>query len=190
MSQPALEERSIDVKGDAFAVLNYQLFETWADFSVFAILDGASVPRLPELLDESGLAYTCLYSGDMVEELARTAPYLVRLQAYHPLAQRIFAQGWGQHWGVFIASNEELSQLRKHFRQFLRVLSPEGKTLYFRFYDPRVLRTYLGTCQPKELVDFFGPCEAMALEGPRGQALLNYRLTGAKAPLEPKGVAT
>lgn len=179
MKAPSLKQSTVDLQEDFFSPLSQHLFEDWSDYSVYALLDGASVPGLPELLDDSGLSYSCLYSGDLVEELARAAPYIVRLEAHHPLTQRILAQGWGQHWCVFIASREDLTQLRKHFRQFLRVLSPEGKTLYFRFYDPRVLRTYLPSCQSQELVNFFGPCVNMAMEGRGAKALLDFRIKDA-----------
>lgn len=178
MKTPSLQERTIALKGDVFTAVNRHLFEEWGDYSVYALLDGASVPGLPELLDGSGLPYACLYSGDLVEELARAAPYIVCLRTHHSLTQRILAQGWGQHWGIFVASSADLFTLRKHFRRFLKVLSPEGKRLYFRFYDPRVLRTYLPTCQPEELAEFFGPCEAMAMEGRGAEVLIDCQVTG------------
>ena len=46
-----------------------------------------------------------------------------------------------------------------NFRKFLSVEGPEGEEWYFRYYDPRVLGTYLETCTAGELQNFFGPVE-------------------------------
>ena len=50
-----------------------------------------------------------------------------------------------------------LEELRRHFRKFLKVEDPKGKSLIFRYYDPRVLRVYLPTCNAMELQTVFGP---------------------------------
>jgi hypothetical protein len=39
------------------------------------------------------------------------------------------------------------------------VYDEEGSSLYFRYYDPRVLRAYLPTCNAEELGNVFGPIE-------------------------------
>ena len=40
----------------------------------------------------------------------------------------------------------------------------KGKDMYFRLYDPRVLRVFLPTCTPDELTDFFGPIGTFLIE--------------------------
>ena len=49
--------------------------------------------------------------------------------------------------------------------------APGGERVYFRFYDPRVLRVYLPTCSSSELKGVFGPVGRFVVEGPEGQAL-------------------
>jgi len=39
------------------------------------------------------------------------------------------------------------------------------ESLFFRFYDPRVMRGYLPTCSPKQLAEFFGPVDFYIAEG-------------------------
>jgi len=51
----------------------------------------------------------------------------------------------------------ELEQLFEHLRSFLKVKEPDDKELFFRFYDPRVLRIFLPTCNAQEVFQFFGP---------------------------------
>jgi len=125
--------------------------------SVFAVLDGASVPRLLERLYTVGAPeWECLYRGKLEPDMAHVAPYLVRLEAGHRFSDWVLSNGWGNHWGIFATSEAQLFHLRQHFRRFLRVYSPEGQPLYFRYYDPRVLRTYLPTCNAQELIELFG----------------------------------
>ena len=56
----------------------------------------------------------------------------------------------------------------------------EGQELYFRYYDPRVLRTYLPTCTPDELEQVFGPVLEYALEDEVEETLLRFRFAGGK----------
>ena len=56
--------------------------------------------------------------------------------------------------------------LRSHLRRFLIVLDEDtGKKLYFRFYDPRVLRAFLPTCSKIQVADMFGEIGMFLLEG-------------------------
>ena len=51
-----------------------------------------------------------------------------------------------------------------HFRKFLLVTTEPDKEFFFRFYDPRVLRIFLPTCDVKQLREFFGPVEKFICE--------------------------
>jgi len=144
------------------------------DTNVFTVLDGASVPKLPQALWKHQPEHVCLYRGELEPDLAETAPYLVRLEEKSPFTGWVFKEGWGNHWGVFAITPADvnLRMLRQHFRKFLMVYDPEGKLLYFRYYDPRVLRTYLPTCNAEELDIVFGPIDAYVLEGEDSSVLL------------------
>ncbi|MGE3181756.1 MAG: DUF4123 domain-containing protein, partial [Phycisphaerae bacterium] len=88
--------------------------------------------------------------------------------------QRVLTDGWGQPRGIFavVPSDVSVPEIRKHFRTFLMVQTAEGKSLYFRYYDPRVLQAYLPTCSPAELATMYGPIEAYMAEGRRGESLV------------------
>ena len=45
-----------------------------------------------------------------------------------------------------------------------KVKTEDLQLLYFRFYDPRVLRIFLPTCDRKQIVEFFGPVQAFICE--------------------------
>ena len=133
--------------------------------SVYVILDGARDKDIYPGLQRYSTENRCLFAGELSRELAAAAPYLVRLKKNHPFTIWVIEHGWGDCWGVFLQSATNINELRRHFRRFLKVEDDKGKSLYFRFYDPRVLRTYLPTCVEKELDTVFGPvsrffCEA------------------------------
>ena len=51
---------------------------------VYAILDGASIPQLPEILARLEVEAECLYRGELAPDLAEAAPYLARVLFDHP----------------------------------------------------------------------------------------------------------
>jgi len=125
----------------------------------YAILDGASVPDLLDMIEEHQPLHVCLIRGVDDPELAETAPYLVRLAAEDPFAGWVLGEGQGKHGGVFFMVPEEIPfiELRKHFRNMMRVRLPDGETALLRFYDPRVFNDFLPTCDQEQLREFFGP---------------------------------
>jgi hypothetical protein len=86
---------------------------------------------------------------------------------------------WGQGCVVFVLAPVPFLELRKHFRRFLMVKA-EGKPVYFRFYDPRVLPTFLLNAETPELAEFFGPIGRLILESEDGEggALAFERVAG------------
>jgi hypothetical protein len=144
--------------------------------SVFAILDGASVPGLLPRLHQDQPECVCLYRGELAPDLAACAPYLVHLQIETAFTEWITREGWGKHWGVFALSSSDLRVLRHHFRTLVTVYDPDAKPVLFRYYDPRVLRTYLPTCNREELGTFFGPVNSYVLEDEDGKGGLKFQI--------------
>jgi len=142
--------------------------------TVYAILDGASVPCLPQTLEQMEVESECLFRGELDPELALVAPYLATVQPNHPFTEWMLQEGWGRHWGVFAVSKADFRDLRKHLRTFLKVYGPDLKPLYFRYYDPRVLRVYLPTCNELELRTIFGPVLRYIVEDEEPVALLKF----------------
>ncbi|MBK9169579.1 MAG: DUF4123 domain-containing protein [Bryobacterales bacterium] len=132
--------------------------------NVFAVIDGASVPDLRYKLREMDPPQVCLYQGELEPDMEEVAPYLVQLEQDTDFAEWIL-KGWGKHWGVFALTSGSLRDLRQHFRKFTVVYDEKGNPMYFRFYDPRVLRVYAPTCTGEELETLFGPVDAYLLEG-------------------------
>jgi len=154
------------------------LFGEEDDVNLFTILDGASVPGLLQHLYDCELHYECLYRGDLAPDMAEVAPYLVKLERESALTGWIVEEGWAKHWGIFARSSEDLRTMRRHFRTFLTVHDSNAKPLYFRYYDPRVLRVFLPTCNAGELNAIFGPVDRYLMEDEPGSAILSFRNNG------------
>jgi hypothetical protein len=153
--------------------------------NVFAILDGASSPNLVKKLYEHEPEYCCLYRGVLAPDMATVAPYLVRLEPGDKFSEWILTEGWGVHWGIFLHSSAPLRPLRDHFREFHTVELPDQRTVLFRYYDPRVLRTFLPVCNPTELTTFFGPVQTYIVEGPTPEAGTQFTFAAKNFKTEP-----
>ena len=133
--------------------------------TAFAILDGASVSDLPAYLASFNPQHICLHRGELEPDMAEVAPYLAILEHDAPFTDWVFSNGWGNHWGIFGIAQAGLPVLRNHFRSFLRVPDESGRSLYFRYYDPRVWRDYLPEGNSDELKTVFGPVISYFVEG-------------------------
>lgn len=160
---------------DIVQVLRKQVFPE-TGIRVFTVLDGASVPDLVPKLFEFQPEYFCLYLGELAPDMAEVAPYLVYLQTNSPFAEWVIERAWGKHWGILVHSYSDLRSLRRHFRKFLTVHDNGGKPLLFRYYDPRVLRVYLPSCNAEELQTFFGPIETFVVEDEDPTSILKFSL--------------
>ena len=65
-------------------------------------------------------------------------------------------EAWGDNCCIFFTSKASFEDLFSHFQKFNRVYLEGDDVVLFRFYDPRVLRTYLPTCNRIEIETFFG----------------------------------
>ena len=166
----------------AKSVTPQKLFEgllTGEDETLCVVLDGASVPELLQRLHaEDSLEVECLFRGTLEPDMKQVAPYLVKLDPDSEFARWVVGTGWGQHWGTFVTSRQEFRALRNHLRALTLVYRRDGTPLYFRYYDPRVLRVFLPTCTPAQLKQFFGPVDVFLAESEAADALSIYRLSG------------
>lgn len=140
-------------------------------FQVYALLDGARDDAIVPAVAASRLPSECLFAGALAPELALAAPYLVQVAPESAFFATLCSAGWPAAWGLYAMAPPQvtLQALRRHFRTLLRVRDEHGRTLAFRFYDPRVARTFLPTCSPQQVMEFFGPVHSfvMAAELPR-----------------------
>ncbi|HLJ50218.1 MAG TPA: DUF4123 domain-containing protein [Bryobacteraceae bacterium] len=143
--------------------------------SIYAVLDGASVPNLLKELQAHEAEYICLFRGELKPDMAEVAPYLIGLPPKGSFTEWLLGQGWGKHWGVFVEAHSDIRAMRQHFRGLLTVYDPTAKPMLFRFYDPRVLRVFLPTCTAEELNSLFGPLSAYFMEDEDPAKMLRFR---------------
>jgi hypothetical protein len=134
------------------------------EHSLFVMLDAAQIPDLPALLSAAGVPFRSLFEGESARNLEDVAPYLVGLSGAPGLLQRLVEEGWGRAWAAFFACDLPFDDVRRHLRKFLLVNTDDGRQVYFRYYDPRVLRAFLPTCSPEQLKQFFGPIHTFWME--------------------------
>lgn len=137
-----------------------------ANAPLFATLDTARDDRILELLRQSVEPHQSLYEGIQGEPLATVAPYLVGpFRKDSVLLDRLVMEGWGKRWGIYVTSREPFKEVRRHFRRFLMVeLEETGEQLYFRFYDPWVLRTFWPTTTSQQVADLSRPLVGVLVE--------------------------
>lgn len=143
---------------------------------VFSIQDAAASPRLHPNMVLSMTDHACLYEGRIPQALAEAAPHIVRLAAASAYTRWFLEEGWGNTWGILFHSKANLMDLRAHFQRLLIVKDEDGRKFNFRFYDPRVLRSYLPSCEPAELRAFFGPVLRFFVPAEKADELLEFSL--------------
>ena len=148
---------------------------------LYALLDASREPSVLKVILESKEEHQSLYEGAQGAQLAHFAPYLIRIPPKSALLDTLVNQAWSKSWGVFLTSDKPLKDLRTHFRHFLTVKLPDGQQVYFRYYDPRVLRLFLPTCLPEESTQFFGPVKQFLIEAEAPNLALHF-LPGPKGP--------
>lgn len=131
---------------------------------VFALVDAAADGAIHPALLGADCPWLCLYRGNAAITMAEVAPYLVHLTPSARFTRWLLERGWGRSWGVFAVAAVPIDQLQAHFRRLVMARLPDGRSVFFRFYDPRVLRVYLPTCTEEELRIVFGPVERYVME--------------------------
>jgi hypothetical protein len=128
----------------------------------------------------------CLFTGELAHELADVAPYLGRIKAFDAEASAIAEDLLVRHVGMLVLPRPDeqalsFSQLHRHFRKFNVVYDPEGKPLFFRYYDPRVIVEVLSVLEPAQLDAFFGPVDSLVLVDGAARTVRCYRQGGKLA---------
>jgi len=139
---------------------------------LFCLLDPGAHAMIPPLLDHAPEFKESLYDGAADSMLAKFAPYVVQLGPDSALLHALVEKGWGQGWACFFTTEAPLEELSRHFRKFFMVQLEGGKEVYFRFYDPRVLRGFLPAGSAEELAAFFGPVAEWLLEAKNSAMML------------------
>jgi hypothetical protein len=144
--------------------------------ATFSILDAATMgPAFKDAATRQPY-HSSLYGGESEQNLASVAPYLFPFSVSSDFGKWLISSGWGHSWGVHIVTSASHDELRQHLRKFLIVKTEQGKELYFRYYDPRVLRAVLPTLEMDQLRQFFGPVDEWLMEDDSSSLIIRFRL--------------
>lgn len=141
----------------------------------YAVVDGASMPGLLQKLANYPADHCCLLRGELPQELADAAPYLIKLELYDHITEWLL-NVWDHHAGIFAVVDAQMSfdAVRRHFRRFLVISGPGNARLYFRYYDPRILRVCLPTCNVAQTEFIFGPVDLYITAGNEPRTIAKF----------------
>ena len=179
------------VGGGQSSVLEWKPFERQADHglvragsphhgraSVFAIFDLAGQPATAQKLNalpaDRALS---LFSGTRFDAYTAVAPYIARMDS--ELAGWIGRELLAAPWGILVVSEAPLESLYRHFQRFLHVRTADGNPILFRFFDPRILPTFLASADAQAF-GFWHQIGAFAWSGGESAALARW--TGDPPP--------
>lgn len=149
--------------------LRTQVFDNAGDLQSYAVLDGALNPGLLPEMERHDVEHCCLWLGALEPDMQEIAPYLVKLKRDCGFSDYLIRDGYGARWGIYLHSAASLLDLRSHFRRLTIVTLPDGRSVYFRFYDPAVLPTVLSTASRDQHRALYGPVETYLCEVPQAQ---------------------
>ena len=152
---------------------------------IWAIVDAAQDQQVYWTLTNSFLPHSCLFAGALPEALEMAAPYLVQLDPEDKFTAYL-AKNLGRNVAVFLQSDASHHELRHHLRTFLTVKDTTGRRMLFRYYDPRVLRVYLPTCNSTELQTVFGPVTSYWTVAAEPGAVTQFEFRGKALKVTPQ----
>lgn len=122
----------------------------------YAVIDLAAIPALrgkvPRLL--SSVAEPLL-ARNLPAELLSVGPWLVDLAQAPDVAETLAVTGTRLPWGYYLISRVDLVSLRQALRKFNLAKLPDRKReVIFRYWDPRVLPTFLDHCTAAQRMRF------------------------------------
>lgn len=133
----------------------------------YAVIDAAQDPRLFDLIKQCS-HHACLISGELDPTMARVLPWVVRFDVNEPLMQAWKVHGQGANWGIMLQSPLDLWHVKVKLKKFLNAILPDGSLVIFRFYDPRVFRTYIQAASHDERELLFQSVSRYWIESEKG----------------------
>lgn len=133
----------------------------------YALIDAAATAQddcIYNRLSQPDIRKQILFTGELAVSADHTAPYLLQLDDQADLANWLMEIGWGNGWGIFLTSREEPEIVLAHARRFFQVRAENGRDIFFRYYDPVILRVFLPLLDTQESLAFFGPVASFLLE--------------------------
>lgn len=151
---------------------------------MYAVIDSA---RNAGLARDSWFKYgfeTWSLFGDTADgSMAAVAPRLVAIQPGNK--GREFLNAWADHlWtnsGILFTSTADPGTVWNHLSQLFIAADSNGRLMYFRFYDPRILRALMPTLDASQIPEVFGPIREYLVEDGQPGTITRWTADGKKA---------
>lgn len=181
----------MSTKPNAYELHRYLAHHKRPGDTLYAVVDAAKDYRLAVASrDILGEPLRPLFSN-APQHMERVGPYLARISCTprYPEYMQLWADRMGDNAGIFIYSSAWPRPVRAQLQKNFKVYDENKNMFYFRFYDPRVLRTYLPTCTLKECKEFFGPLRSIFADGPQLPIMHHYQVGQSAIHLEESDVS-
>lgn len=144
-----------------------------ADDLVYAIVDGAQAFDVAVGARATGHPVHTLFEGAMAATVAHKGPCVVE-----NARSGAFLDTWvthlGRSAGVVLKTRLPIEELKRVLRNLFIVRDQTEQEYFFRFYDPRVLRVFLGTAARDQLTEFFVAVPVWVAECEDGKGWMFY----------------
>ena len=144
--------------------------------NLYALVDSARNDEVFKYFLTDNVTYQSLFDGKMDVKFFGVSGFLVECKKDSNLFKWLTKVAWGTSCCIFLLSKDPFEEVLKHFQKFNRVYLEDDDVVYFRYYDPRVLRVYLPTCSSKEIKTFFGEVESFLMESENAEILIEFNL--------------
>ena len=142
--------------------------------NLFGIVDSARNDEVFRYLVTGDVQYKSLFEDTMDVQSYGVSGFLVECKKESQLFKWMTTEAWGDSCCIFFTSKDELDELLVHFQKFNRVYLEGDDVVLFRYYDPRVLRTYLPTCNREEIESFFGEVKSFFAESEDPETMFSF----------------
>jgi len=123
---------------------------------LYAVVDPAREPQVLEWLGGSGLPFQCLFQGEKAKSLAEEAPYLLHFGNDVDALRSLVEAHHDSATVIYLVSDAPFYAVRRHLRRIQIVRTEDDQSVFFRYYDPRVARVFLPTCDDEQIRWMFG----------------------------------
>jgi len=113
-----------------------------------------------------------LFKGTKDEVIMDVSPWL--LQIDDQLSENLSKEtDFSMQFTLQVEAVGDIHRVATHLRKWI-YQTIDGREYFFRFYDARVLRKYLPTCDEDQLIEFFGPVDRFIVGGDAENEVIQF----------------
>lgn len=108
-----------------------------------------------------GQPFRSLFKGCAAEGMEDYAPYFIPIDLDTDFLEQFCAR-LNKNIGILFTSSAKPIAIFRHLREIFIVQDESGQEHFFRFYDPRVLKSYIESSDQTEIKDLSGPVKFLS----------------------------